>query len=61
MSGWPTNPLDHEFQPYSCRQDELSILEGCPPGRKQNTGATTPGSLGGRQDEQLIPGVCMVA
>ena len=44
MSGWPDVPLDPEFQPYSSKQYELSLLEGCllwgsrlvmpPPGRR---------------------------
>lgn len=29
MSGWPAATLDAEFQPYSSKQHELSVLEGC--------------------------------
>ena len=41
---WPEKKLDKEFQPYSSRKDELSVLDGCilwasrvvipPPGQK---------------------------
>ena len=44
LTGWPEKKLDKEFQPYSSRKDELSVLDGCilwasrvvipPPGQK---------------------------
>ena len=29
LQGWPNNQLDEEFQPYSKRKTELSVLDGC--------------------------------
>ena len=29
LQGWPTTQLDEEFQPYSKRKAELSVLDGC--------------------------------
>ena len=29
MSGWPTQALGNEFQPYISRKNELSVLDGC--------------------------------
>ena len=44
LTGWPEKKLDKEFQPYSSRKEELSVLDGCilwasrvvipPPGQK---------------------------
>ena len=29
LSGWPSEKLDHECQPYLSRQQELSVMDGC--------------------------------